>query len=76
MSFVYTLPNICAGEVAIRNKFCGETSFYVVEELDIKYIYSVVKNIFGSSNIKFALVGWVENYSRTFEVKMSIISQK
>jgi len=74
--FVYTLPNICAGEVAIRNKFCGETSFFVVEELDIKYIYRIIKNIFGSSNIKFALVGWVENYSRTFEVKMSIISQK
>ena len=34
--FVYTLPNICAGEVAIRNKFCGETSFFVFEELDIK----------------------------------------
>ena len=32
--FVYTLPNICAGEVAIRNKFCGETSFFVVEELE------------------------------------------
>ena len=25
--FVYTLPNIVTGEIAIRNKYYGETSF-------------------------------------------------
>ena len=33
-AFVYTLPNIVTGEIAIRNKYYGETSFLVLEEYD------------------------------------------
>ena len=29
--FVYTLPNIVTGEIAIRNKYLGETAFYVLD---------------------------------------------
>lgn len=29
--FVYTLPNIVTGEIAIRNRWYGETSFYVLD---------------------------------------------
>ena len=32
--FVYTLPNIVTGEVAIRNKIHGETSFFILEDFD------------------------------------------
>ena len=32
--FVYTLPNIVTGEIAIRNHWRGETSFYVTEAPD------------------------------------------
>ena len=32
--FVYTLPNIVTGEIAIRNHWRGETSFYVLEAPD------------------------------------------
>ena len=32
--FVYTLPNIITGEIAIRNKYEGETSAYVLERFD------------------------------------------
>ena len=31
--FVYTLPNIVTGEIAIRNHYRGETSFYVMDGL-------------------------------------------
>lgn len=32
--FVYTLPNIVTGEIAIRNHFLTETNFIVLEKLD------------------------------------------
>ena len=32
--FVYTLPNIVTGDIAIRNHWRGETSFYVLEGPD------------------------------------------
>ena len=31
--FVYTLPNIVTGEIAIRNKFYGESIFYICDSL-------------------------------------------
>lgn len=74
--FVYTLPNICAGEIAIRNKFCGETSFYVLEKFDLKRIFKITSNTLIDNNLAFALVGWVENYRDTFEVKMAIVSKQ
>lgn len=30
--FVYTLPNIVTGEIAIRNHYYGETAFYLLNE--------------------------------------------
>ena len=54
--FVYTLPNIVAGEIAIRNKFTGETSFYISEHIDFEMIEHTIKN----SNIGSALVLWVD----------------
>lgn len=33
-AFVYTLPNIVTGEIAIRNKYYGETSFFVFDDVD------------------------------------------
>ena len=69
--FVYTLPNICAGEVAIRNKFCGETSFYVIDKFDIHRIFDITRNTFENNQVTFALIGWIENYEDVFEVKMA-----
>lgn len=74
--FVYTLPNICAGEIAIRNKFCGESSFYVIEKFSLKPIVEIVANTFADNSLAFAVVGWVESYRGIHEVKMAIISQK
>ena len=30
--FVYTLPNIVTGEIAMRNLYHGETSFYITDD--------------------------------------------
>lgn len=52
--FVYTLPNIVTGEIAIRNKYTGETSFYILDnekELDI---------ILETTPFTSAIAGWVE----------------
>ena len=57
--FVYTLPNIIIGELAIRHKITGENAFFVSEQFDtdllVGYTESLLKN--GSDA---AIVGWVE----------------
>lgn len=58
--FVYTLANIVTGEIAIRNKIYGETSFYILSHQDEDVMDEVVKNTFLTSNPSFILTGWID----------------
>lgn len=56
--FVYTLANIVTGEIAIRNKTYGETSFYLLDEYNPKKIEDIVKCVAPASPL--ILTGWVD----------------
>ena len=58
--FVYTLPNIVTGEIAIRNKYYGETSFYVLEDKDEKVMKEIVEQAFQDPVTESAIAGWLE----------------
>lgn len=58
--FVYTLPNIVTGEIAIRNKYYGETSFYVLPERDHSLMESLIENAFEDKSTKSVIGGWLE----------------
>lgn len=59
-AFVYTLPNIVTGEIAIRNKYYGETSFIVMEELDESMMNLQLQNTFQDPMTKSILGGWLD----------------
>lgn len=58
--FVYTLPNIVAGEICIRHKLKGENTFFIQEKFDIPFIVNYVNTLFNTTNTQKAIVGWVE----------------
>lgn len=58
--FVYTLANIVTGEIAIRHKIYGESSFYVLPHQDEEMMGNVVNNAYQTSNPSFILTGWVD----------------
>ena len=58
--FVYTLPNIITGEIAIRNKYEGETSAYVLERLDPETFATLVEQAFQDAVTESAVCGWVD----------------
>jgi len=70
--FVYTLPNIVTGEIAIRNKFFGETSSYICKNFDEEQIFRTVRNVFSDKSINFVLAAWIES----FEVKMFLVTNE
>ena len=74
--FVYTLPNIVNGEICIRNKFFGESSFYVCENFDSEQMFRMVSNIFFDKNINSVLTAWIESFESVFEVKMFLITRE
>jgi hypothetical protein len=58
--FVYTLPNIVAGEIAIRHKIHGETAFYVLPDFQSRTVTEVVRETMRAAGLTCALAGWTE----------------
>ena len=58
--FVYTLPNIITGEIAIRNKYEGETSAYVLERFEPETFVALVEQAFQDAVTESAVCGWVD----------------
>lgn len=72
--FVYTLPNIAAGEIAIRNGYHGETSFYVLPQKVDNIINMIIDASFCDDEMHSAICGWINcDDENTFEAEMSII---
>lgn len=56
--FVYTLPNIVTGEIAIRNKYYGESSFYVLDREE--ELWMMAKTAMMQRSTRSVLAGYVE----------------
>ena len=70
--FVYTLPNITTGEIAIRHHFQGETSFYILPEKDEVLMQQILEATLNATNAKSAISGWIDAESDTkFECEIS-----
>jgi hypothetical protein len=59
--FVYTLANIVIGEICIRQKIVGESTFFIEEKFDPPRLYSYVKQLFDDNVIQCCLTGWLES---------------
>ena len=72
--FVYTLPNIVTGEIAIRNGYHGETSFYILPQRDEKQMNEVIDTAFVDRKTKSVLTGWLDyEDNENFEADMYIL---
>ena len=60
--FVYTLPNIVTGEIAIRNKYLGESSMYIVEDglTEEELVQRLAELTFQDPVTTSAIIGWVD----------------
>lgn len=75
--FVYTLPNIITGEIAIRNKYNGETSFYILPERDEKTMERVLRAAFLDKKTKSAIAGWLDCCGENdFEADIYIVKKE
>ena len=76
-AFVYTLPNIVTGEIAIRNKYYGETSFIVVESCDAHIMAQQLMNAFQDPMTQSILGGWLDcNDENHFEARLFLVEKQ
>ena len=58
--FVYTLPNIVTGEIAIRNGYHGETSFYILPRRDERLMQQILQASCLDLATQSILCGWLD----------------
>ena len=73
--YIYTLPNIAVGEVAIKQGFKGETSLYILDERDDALMEQIVRTAFYESGPSVMITGWVDCVEEdVFEADLKLLT--
>jgi len=71
--FVYTLANIVTGEIAIRHKIGGESSFYVVPSFSTELMEKMVAQCFTANpELTHIICGWTDYDDGKCDVQMCV----
>ena len=74
--FVYTLPNIVTGEIAIRHHYHGETTFLVIDQKESETMDMLIAQALADPMTHSVLGGWVECIDENhFEAEMAVYVQ-
>jgi hypothetical protein len=74
--FVYTLPNICVGEISIKHKLQTENAFFVFDSYNSKFMSNYANSLLDSNKAEKVLCGWVEFYQDTYKAVVYLIENK
>lgn len=73
--FVYTLPNIVAGEICIRHGFKGENAFFVSETFDSATLHAYVHQLFLQTDTRACLAGWIDVVGEQHDVFLYLVER-
>lgn len=71
--FVYTLPNIVMGEIAIRHGFKGENTFFVSDTFDTALMSTYPAQLLATTPLRACICGWVEVMEQQYEVALFLV---
>lgn len=57
--FVYTLPNICLGEISIRHQLYSENSFFIFDRFNAEHLMLYSNSLLQEKKTEKVLCGWV-----------------
>jgi hypothetical protein len=73
--FVYTLPNIVIGEIAIRHNYKGENAFFIFDEFDAVFIEQYVSNLINNNNLQCCICGWVDILDENYKTVLLLVEK-
>lgn len=71
--FVYTLPNICMGEISIRYNLHTENSFFIFERFSPKYLHDYTEVLLREGKANSVLCGWVDVDSDSYKAFVYLV---
>ena len=72
--FVYTLPSVAAGEICIRNKFQGDNTFFIDENVDFTLSYAEL--LIRNGYAKAVICGWCDKMNENRNISIKILELK
>ena len=72
--FVYTLPNICIGEISIRHTLRSENSFFIFDAFNPGFLKDYSENLLLTGKADEVLCGWVDVDKDSYEAFLYIVS--
>ncbi|MEQ3690829.1 MAG: 3-oxoacyl-ACP synthase [Flavobacterium sp.] len=71
--FVYTLPNICIGEISIKHHLKSENTFFVFDTFNVEFIYNYANHLLESNKTEKVLCGWVEFFEDNYKAVVYLV---
>ncbi|MFI3332231.1 MAG: beta-ketoacyl synthase N-terminal-like domain-containing protein [Rikenellaceae bacterium] len=73
--FVYTLANIVAAEIAIKHRFQGESTTFVMEHKDMEWLKDYSEGLLREAQCDAVLYGWCELLHNDYDVELKLIKK-
>lgn len=74
--FVYTLPNICLGEISIRHQLKSENSFFIFDAFNPAFMTNYAKVLLDSNKADKVLCGWVEYFDEEYKAFLYLVGRE
>jgi hypothetical protein len=73
--FVYTLPNICLGEISIRHQLKSENAFFIFANYDPEFMENYCNILLETQKADKVLCGWVEYYNEEYKAFLYLVDK-
>jgi hypothetical protein len=74
--FVYTLPNICIGEISIKHRLFSENSFFIFEYFNAGHLLDYSSSLLATKKAEKVLCGWVDFDEDKYEAFLYLVAEK
>lgn len=73
--FVYTLPNICIGEISIKHQLHSENCFFISETFNAEMLHFNAQYLLKHHKAEKVLCGWVDLDSQNYDAFLYLVEE-
>ncbi|MDN3723339.1 3-oxoacyl-ACP synthase [Aequorivita sp. SDUM287046] len=74
--FVYTLPNICLGEISIKHRLYSENSFFIFDHFNAEHLHLYANSLLRNEKAEKVLCGWVDLDENGYEAFLYLVENE
>jgi hypothetical protein len=74
--FVYTLPNICLGEISIKHQLKSENSFFIFDAFNSQFMMNYANILLNTKKADKVLCGWVEYFNEEYKAFLYLVTNE